>query len=102
MTEISPVERLRLIVGLRTELYNQRYTGQDQMGTNVLNNDVVLQELGFFPSVNAVFAITEQQNIRLSYGKTTARPSFKELSYSEILDPRSEERRVGKEYRTRA
>src|SRR5690554_565131 len=87
MTEISPVERLRLIVGLRTELYNQRYTGQDQMGTNVLNNDVVLQELGFFPSVNAVFAITEQQNIRLSYGKTTARPSFKELSYSEILDP---------------
>src|SRR5690554_2747456 len=49
MTEISPVERLRLIVGLRTELYNQRYTGQDQMGTNVLNNDVVLQELGFFP-----------------------------------------------------
>ncbi|HZH86408.1 MAG TPA: TonB-dependent receptor [Brumimicrobium sp.] len=87
LTEISPLKRLKLIIGLRTEFYSQRYTGQDQLGANVLNNDVVLQELGLFPSMNVVLSISEQQNLRLSYGKTTARPSFKELSYSEILDP---------------
>lgn len=87
LTEISPVERLKIILGVRSELYSQKYTGRDQLGTNVLNNEVVLQELGFFPSMNLVFAVSEKQNIRVSYGKTTARPSFKELSFSEILDP---------------
>ncbi|RYM35970.1 TonB-dependent receptor [Brumimicrobium glaciale] len=87
LTEISPVDRLKIVLGLRTELYSQKYTGRDQLGTNVLNNDVVLEELGFFPSMNVVYAVSEKQNIRMSYGRTTARPSFKELSYSEILDP---------------
>lgn len=87
LTEISPVERLKIVLGLRTELYSQKYTGRDQLGTNILNNDVVLDELGFFPSMNLVYAVSEKQNIRMSYGRTTARPSFKELSYSEILDP---------------
>lgn len=87
LTEISPMERMKIILGVRSELYAQKYTGRDQLGTNILNNDVVLQELGFFPSMNLVFAVSEKQNIRVSYGKTTARPSFKELSYSEILDP---------------
>ncbi|WP_158276159.1 TonB-dependent receptor [Brumimicrobium oceani] len=87
LTEISPVKQLKIILGLRTEIYSQRYTGRDQLGTNVLNDDVVLEELGLFPSMNLVYSVSEKQNIRISYGKTTARPSFKELSYSEILDP---------------
>lgn len=87
MTELSPMERLKIILGVRSELYSQRYTGRDQLGTNIMNDDIVLQEVGFFPSMNVVFAVSEKQNVRVSYGKTTARPSFKELSYSEILDP---------------
>lgn len=87
LTEISPVNRLKVIVGIRAEMYSQKYTGRDQLGTNILNDDVVLEELKLFPSMNMVYTISEKQNLRLSYGKTTARPSFKELSYSEILDP---------------
>lgn len=87
LAEVSPVERLKIVFGLRAELYTQRYTGRDQLGTNILDNDVVLDELGLFPSMNIVYAVSEKQNIRMSYGRTTARPSFKELSYSEILDP---------------
>ena len=34
-----------------------------------------------------VASINKKQNIRFSYGKTIARPSFKELSYAEIFDP---------------
>ena len=80
-------KKFKSIIGLRTEYYTHRYTGQDQLGTNVLNNDKVLENLGLFPSVNLVYSVTENQNIRLSYGKTIARPSFKELSYAEIFDP---------------
>jgi hypothetical protein len=47
-TEITPIKNLKAIVGLRTEFYTQRYTGQDQLGYNVLNNDIVLQDLGIF------------------------------------------------------
>lgn len=86
-TEISPFSKLKTIVGVRIENYKQRYTGQDQQGIHVLNNSLVLDEIGFFPSLNLVYNIAEQQNIRLSYSKTIARPSFKELSYAEIYDP---------------
>ncbi|PHR48880.1 MAG: hypothetical protein COA32_05300 [Fluviicola sp.] len=87
VAEVSPFKKLKMILGVRSEYYTQRYTGQDQLGTNVLNDDVVLQDLGLFPSLNMVYNLTEKQNLRISYGKTIARPSFKELSYAEISDP---------------
>lgn len=86
-TEIKPTKRLKAVMGVRLEHYTQRYTGQDQLGTNVLDNEKVLNNLGIFPSLNLSFAINENQNLRFSYGKTIARPSFKELSYAEIYDP---------------
>ena len=86
-TELSPVNRLKTIVGVRMEYYTHRYTGRDQSGLNILNNDIVLENLNLFPSVNFVYSVTEKQNLRFSYGNTVARPSFKELSYAEISDP---------------
>ncbi|MCG8575609.1 MAG: TonB-dependent receptor [Flavobacteriales bacterium] len=86
-TEISPLKKVRAIIGVRVENYVQRYTGQDQLGVNVLDNDKVLNDLGIFPSANFVYTISDIQNLRFSYGKTVARPSFKELSYAEIYDP---------------
>ena len=86
-TIFSPIKNFKAVLGLRSEYYAQRYTGQDQLGLNVLNNDVVLQEVDIFPSLNFVYSVTEKQNVRLSATKTIARPSFKELSYAEIYDP---------------
>ena len=85
--EFEITNRLKSVMGLRTEYYVHRYTGQDQLGQNQLFNEKVLENLGFFPSVNFVYSQTDEQNIRLSYSKTIARPSFKELSYAEIYDP---------------
>lgn len=85
--EFSLFNRLKTTVGLRAENYIQRYTGRDQMGYHVLDNDVVLSDLGIFPSVNAIFTISDKQNLRAAFSKTIARPSFKELSYAEIFDP---------------
>jgi outer membrane receptor protein involved in Fe transport len=46
-----------------------------------------LASLNLFPSVNLIYELTEKQNIRASYSRTIARPSFKELSFAQILDP---------------
>ncbi|WP_422007821.1 TonB-dependent receptor domain-containing protein [Roseivirga pacifica] len=86
-TEFSATEKLKSIIGVRAENFVQRHTGRDQLQTQVLDNDVVLDNLHFFPSVNFIYALQERQNLRLSYSKTIARPSFKELSFAQILDP---------------
>ena len=85
--EMTLGKKFKSIIGLRTEYYVHRYTGQNQLGTIVYDNEKVLENLGLFPAVNLVFSVTENQNFRFSYGKTIARPSFKELSFAEIYDP---------------
>ena len=45
--------------------------------------------------MNFIYNLTHNQNIRLSYAKTIARPSFKELSFAEIVDPLSGRTFVG-------
>lgn len=92
--EFTPFTNLKTIIGLRAENYVQRHTGRDQSFANGdtengrnLDNDVVLDQLDFFPSVNFVYALSAQQNLRLGYARTIARPSFKELSFAQIIDP---------------
>jgi outer membrane receptor for ferrienterochelin and colicin len=85
--EMSLAENLKVIAGLRVEQYNQFYTGTNQTGS--INFDLVemLDDLDFFPTVNLIYNLKENQNLRVSATRTIARPSFKELSYAEILDP---------------
>jgi hypothetical protein len=98
-TEFSLFNGLRAVLGIRIEDYVQRYTGQDQLGINVLNNDEVVDNLDFFPTVNLVYNLSEKQNLRFSYAKTIARPSFKEMSYAEISDPISNRTFIGGMFR---
>lgn len=84
--EFSPLSFVKLILGARTELYQQRYTGQNQLGNIVLDNEKVLDDLGIFPATNFIFNLNQSQNLRFSWSKTIARPSMKELSYAEIFD----------------
>lgn len=85
--ELRPADKLKAIVGVRMEKYTQFYTGTNQGATIVLDNEKVLDDLDFFPTLNLIFNLKENQNLRLSASRTIARPSFKELSYAEILDP---------------
>jgi TonB-dependent receptor len=93
--ELSPVKKLKSIIGVRVENYIQKYTGQDQLGQNVLDNETVLDNFDFFPTVNFIYNLSETQNLRFSFAKTIARPSFKELSYAEIFDPISGQTFIG-------
>ncbi|RIH64623.1 TonB-dependent receptor [Mariniphaga sediminis] len=92
--EFELFPKLKTIVGLRAENYVQKHTGRDQRyasgdtknGQN-LDNEKVLGSFDLFPSVNLVFSLTDDQNLRASYARTIARPSFKELSFAQIIDP---------------
>lgn len=97
--ELPLFKGLRAVAGVRMENYNQRYTGQNQLGSIVLDNKKVIDELGIFPSLNLIYNVNNSQNIRLSYAKTIARPSFKELSFAEIVDPLSGRTFVGGMFR---
>lgn len=85
--EFEPAENLKAVVGLRAENYIQRHTGRDQSLRFVLEDEEVLNSLDLFPSTNFIYSLTENQNLRVSYSRTIARPSFKENSFAQILDP---------------
>ncbi|PTB96586.1 TonB-dependent receptor [Marivirga lumbricoides] len=87
MNDISITDNIRAIYGLRAEKVNMFYTGENNFGTVVYDDEKTLDELNLLPSVNTVFSISENSNIRASYGRTLARPSFREKSIAEILDP---------------
>lgn len=85
--EASPAANLTAILGLRVEKFNQYYTGSNQNGTIVYDLVTMLDDFDFFPTLNLIYKVRENQNFRFSASRTIARPSFKELSYAEILDP---------------
>lgn len=92
--EMVILHKLKAIIGLRAENYVQRHTGRDQSfasgdivnGRN-LDNEKVLSSLDFFPTANLIYSLNDEQNFRFSYSRTIARPSFKELSFAQIIDP---------------
>lgn len=86
-SEFSPIESWKAIVGVRAEKYDQYYTGSNQTQTIVFDNEKVLDDLDLFPTINLINSLKKDQNLRLSFSRTIARPSFKEMSFAEILDP---------------
>ncbi|MDH5475678.1 MAG: TonB-dependent receptor [Cyclobacteriaceae bacterium] len=86
MTEMKLTEKLNAIYGVRAEKVGMRYTGEDQRGTR-LNNEQTLNEFDILPSANLVYALNDDMNLRGSFNRTLARPSFKEKSNAQIFDP---------------
>ncbi|MDT0558139.1 TonB-dependent receptor [Ichthyenterobacterium sp. W332] len=83
--EFNVTEKFKSVLGLRTEFFNSFYTGTN--GTVDFDRDLILDEFDFFPSANLIYALTEDSNLRSSFSRTTARPSFKEASVSRIFNP---------------
>jgi hypothetical protein len=75
MLDLPITNRLRFIGGARVEttLMNSRTLDAND-GTGKLNNTDVL------PSVNLIYALNENMNVRLAYTNTLARPTFRELA----------------------
>ena len=84
--EFGVTEKLKAVLGIRAELFQTYYTGQNQAATEVYNSAKIIDKLDLFPSANVIYSLTDEENLRGSYSRTTARPSFKEASKSQIFD----------------
>ena len=83
--EFNASEKLKVVLGLRTEQFSMFYTGISA-GEAVIGEKTI-DKFDFFPSENLIYALKEKTNLRASYSRTTARPSFKEASNAQIFDP---------------
>jgi TonB-dependent receptor len=69
--------KFRIIWGARLENYSQHLDSKENNGTPILVDDA---KLDILPSVNLIYSINKNQNIRLSGSKTLNRPEFRELA----------------------
>ncbi|HHB79164.1 MAG TPA: TonB-dependent receptor [Saprospiraceae bacterium] len=85
---VLPINKqLKLIFGARAEQSTILYTGQNNLGTKKFVNEQIMDNFSILPSTNIVYSPREKMNIRLSYNRTLARPTFKEKSLAQIQDP---------------
>lgn len=87
MSELYITPALRAVFGVRAEKAQMFYTGENNNGDIVYDNEKTLDELDFLPSINLVYALSENINVRGSFNQTLARPSFREKSIAQIFDP---------------
>ena len=85
--EFNIFNSLKAILGLRFEKFDLYYSGQNNLGTLIYEEEQIIDKSDFFPSANLIYNLNENANLRFSYSKTTARPSFKEASIAQIYDP---------------
>ena len=93
-TEFRPLEKLKAVVGVRAEQYTTFFTGEN-VTNEVYNNRKTINKFDLFPSLNLIYSPYTNHNLRASYSRTTARPSFKELSVVQIYDPLTDTRFLG-------
>lgn len=82
MLELPLTEKLKMITGGRMEQATMNITNDSSVG--------VLDEDDFLPALQFIYALSENQNLRAAYGRTLARPNFREkapyASYDFIAD----------------
>ncbi|TRX23771.1 outer membrane beta-barrel protein [Flavobacterium franklandianum] len=69
--------KLRVVWGVRLENYSQHLKSKSIVGEPVVVDD---SQLDLLPSVNFIYKLTKNQNLRLSGSKTLNRPEFRELA----------------------
>lgn len=109
MNELPLNKKLVVTYGVRAEHNINRYTGQENdadYNPDALryNNEVVLNKFNVLPSANFIYKIRKEAdslheerstNFRWAYTQTLARPSFREISISQIYDPIQGRRYLG-------
>jgi len=93
--EFELLKNLKSVLGVRTELFQSFYTGQNQSGSEIFNNSKIIDNFDIYPSANLILSLNENSNLRSSYSKTTARPSVKEASRAQIYDAISDRLFIG-------
>ena len=93
-SELILSDKWKSTIGLRFENYLVKYTGENIEAIK-FNNEKLIDTKDLYPSLNVIRTINDDRNLRISYSKTTARPTFKEISAAQIYDPITERYFVG-------
>lgn len=85
MAELNPLDRLRLIGGVRVERYTLTVNAENQLGQrSVVDRDYT----DLLPAISAIVAVAEDHQLRFAASRTLARPEYRELApitYREVL-----------------
>ena len=87
--DIKFSDKFKTVLGVRYEMYTTTYTGEN-IERQQFNEEEFIDVADFYPSANLIYSFNEATNLRFSYSKTTARPSFRENSAAQIYDPITE------------
>ena len=77
MATLNLTSKLRAITGARVEATNMAV---DPINVSNPAFQADLSSVDVLPSLNVVYALSDQTNLRAAYGRTLARPSFRELA----------------------
>lgn len=91
--DISPFEWLRVQVGNRFEKLEETVTSYKQLSSTPIISQIEVDKS--YPSVAATYKITDDMQVRATYGQTMTYPDFLELSNSTYIDPLTSERIIG-------
>lgn len=75
MGDIWVIKKIRLVGGARmetTKITSRSFDNKEKVGK--------LDNVDVLPALNATFALNKKTNLRAAYGKTLARPTFREIS----------------------
>jgi outer membrane receptor protein involved in Fe transport len=90
MIDLPLATEWRLIGGLRVEHFEQNVNTFDPFSLSLFGDaqtvSSVIEETDLFPSVNLVYAVRPDQNLRFGVSQTVNRPEFREVSPFEFTD----------------
>ena len=84
--------RLRVIAGARVEAHRTTVEPVNATSAALVGE---VENVDVLPSVNLVYAATDRMNLRAAYGRTLARPNFRELAPYATFELRSARTFVG-------
>jgi outer membrane receptor protein involved in Fe transport len=73
----NKINKLRFVWGIRVEKYHQLL---DTDLTATIKLKVDNKQTDFLPSINFIYSVNSNKNLRISYSKTLNRPEFRELA----------------------
>jgi TonB-dependent receptor len=78
MLDIPLITNFRMITGARFESTDMQVSAFDNSKDSLVVGSIVEDDI--LPSVNFIYGLSENMNIRVAYGKTLARPTFREMA----------------------
>jgi TonB-dependent receptor len=86
MIDVFLNSKWRLIGGVRVENSVQTLDSFDLFSTVPTVIETSLDDTDYLPSINVVYSLTPEQNIRAAYSQTLSRPNFRELAPFDFTD----------------